>query len=183
MTLHLTSDHQKRIRSHGEAAFPQECCGLLLGDIELRDGQEHKIVKGLWSVDNTWDSAENPIADGESINRRFLIEPADFKRGYDEARKQGLGVIGTYHSHPNHSAIPSEFDRQHAFPWGYSCVIVSVADGAAANVRSWVLDEGDRCVEQPIQERLDNDSAASDASGDATKSAPSAPDANQAVGV
>ena len=153
MTLHLTSEHHALIRSHGERAFPQECCGLLLGDIELRDGQEHKIVKGLWSVDNTWDSAENPVADGESINRRFLIEPADFKRGYDAARERGLGIIGTYHSHPNHPAIPSEFDRQHAFPWGYSCVIVSIMDGSAAALHSWVLDDSDRCIEQTIVER------------------------------
>lgn len=157
MTLHLTSEHQTAIRSHGERAFPQECCGLLLGDIELRDGQEHKIVKGLWSVDNTWDSAENPVSDGESINRRFLIEPADFKRGYDAAREQGLGVIGTYHSHPNHPAVPSEFDRQHAFPWGYSCVIVSVKEGAAEVVRSWVLDESEQCVEQSIVNHLSID--------------------------
>ncbi|MGK7911609.1 MAG: M67 family metallopeptidase [Synechococcus sp.] len=179
MTLHLTLNHQTQIRSHGESSFPQECCGLLLGDIELREGQEHKIVKGLWSVDNTWDSAENPVDDGESINRRFLIEPADFKRGYDEARKQGLGIIGTYHSHPNHPAIPSEFDRQHAFPWGYSCVIVSVKDGSAANLRSWVLDESDRCVEQVIWVQLESDvtdSKSSQMSAEAT-------DTSQPVGV
>ncbi|WP_017328385.1 M67 family metallopeptidase [Synechococcus sp. PCC 7336] len=151
MTLHLTPEHLDAIRQHGERAFPQECCGLLLGNIELQDGQEHKAIEALWQVDNTWDSAENPVADGESKNRRFLIEPADFKRGYDYARSSGLGVVGTYHSHPNHPAIPSEFDRQHAFPWGYSCVIVSIMAGAAADLRSWVLDSTDRCIEQSIE--------------------------------
>ena len=139
MTLHLTPEHLDAIRAHGERAFPHECCGLLLGSIELRDGQEHKQIEALWQVDNTWASAENPVADGESSRRRFLIEPADFKRGYDFARDRGLGVIGTYHSHPNHPAIPSEFDRQHAFPWGYSCVIVSIVDGSADRVHSWVV--------------------------------------------
>ena len=183
MTLHLTTQHQAQIRSHGEGAFPQECCGLLLGDIELRDGQEHKIVKGLWSVDNTWDSAENPVDDGESINRRFLIEPADFKRGYDEARKQGLGIIGTYHSHPNHPAIPSEFDRQHAFPWGYSCVIVSVADGTAADLRSWVLDESDRCVEQAILGQDASERLVSERSETDAKTATGATETGQPIGV
>ncbi|MEM8715628.1 MAG: M67 family metallopeptidase [Cyanobacteria bacterium P01_A01_bin.3] len=183
MTLHLTPDQKAQIRSHGESAFPQECCGLLLGDIELQDGQEHKLVKGLWSVDNTWDSVDNPVADGESMNRRFLIEPADFKRGYDEARKQGLGVIGTYHSHPNHPAIPSEFDRQHAFPWGYSCVIVSVADGNAADLRSWVLDESDRCVEQTIQNRSDNEQPSSERLGDPSETTTAAPEVGQPMRV
>jgi proteasome lid subunit RPN8/RPN11 len=151
MTLHLTSDCVEAIQRHGERAFPYECCGLLLGDIEHREGVEHKLIKELWMVENTWESADNPVADGESSNRRFLIDPIAFKRGYDYARERGLGVVGTYHSHPNHPAIPSEFDRQHAFPWGFSCVIVSVADGQAGDIRSWVLNDEEQCEPEPLQ--------------------------------
>jgi proteasome lid subunit RPN8/RPN11 len=102
-------------------------------------------------VANSWDQAENPLADGESSRRRFLIEPADFKRASDYARGKGLGILGTYHSHPNHPALPSEFDRQHAFPWGFSCVIVSVREGKAEEVASWVLDEQEQLQREPIQ--------------------------------
>jgi proteasome lid subunit RPN8/RPN11 len=28
-----------------------------------------------------------------------------------------VDVIGYYHSHPDHPAIPSEFDREHALPF------------------------------------------------------------------
>lgn len=119
MVLQLHAEHPQAIRQHGEQAFPHECCGLLLGSLERIQGQDYKRIQELWSVQNTWESAENPLADGESINRRFLIDPVDFKRGHDYARAKGLGVVGTYHSHPNHPAIPSEFDKANAFPWGF----------------------------------------------------------------
>jgi proteasome lid subunit RPN8/RPN11 len=48
-------------------------------------------------------------------------------------------ILGFYHSHPDHPAIPSEFDTSHAWPW-YSYLIVAVADGRAESAASWVLD-------------------------------------------
>jgi proteasome lid subunit RPN8/RPN11 len=57
-----------------------------------------------------------------------------------EARTRGLDVMGYYHSHPDHPAMPSNYDRDHAWPW-YSYVIVSVQKGLAAEVNSWVLAE------------------------------------------
>ncbi|MEO1131534.1 MAG: M67 family metallopeptidase [Cyanobacteria bacterium J06639_1] len=160
MVLHLNPAQIDAIRQHGERVFPQECCGLLLGDIELREGVTHKLIREVWSIDNAWESADNPLNDGEAIERRFLIDPQAFKRGFDYARSKQLGIVGTYHSHPNHPAIPSEFDRQNAFPWGYSCVIVNVMDGSARDVRSWVLDESDRPEPETI-ESVSKDSAAS----------------------
>jgi proteasome lid subunit RPN8/RPN11 len=147
MALYLSADHLHSIRQHGEQAFPHESCGILIGEIRGSD----KIIHELWAVANTWDQAENPLADGESSRRRFLIDPADFKRANDHAVRKGLGILGTYHSHPNHAAIPSEFDRQHAFPWGFSCVIVSVRDGKAEEVVSWVLDEQEQPQREPMQ--------------------------------
>ncbi|NJK61582.1 MAG: M67 family metallopeptidase [Synechococcaceae cyanobacterium SM2_3_1] len=149
MVLSLTQDHLDDIRKHGEAAFPYECCGLLLGQIQ----GEQKQVLELWQVENSWEEGENPFADGESRNRRFLIEPQAFKAAHDYAQQQGLGVIGTYHSHPNHPPVPSEFDRQHAFPWGFSCMIVSVQEGLSGDLISWVLDEQDHPQVEPIQLR------------------------------
>ncbi|MFS8854836.1 M67 family metallopeptidase [Synechococcus sp. H55.7] len=147
MALHLSAEHLRAIRQQGEQAFPYEGCGILIGELKGSD----KIVHELWPAANTWDQAENPLADGESSRRRFLIEPAVFKRANDHAVRRGLGILGTYHSHPNHAAIPSEFDRQHAFPWGFSCVIVSVREGKAEEVVSWVLDEQEQPQREPMQ--------------------------------
>lgn len=146
MSIQLRSEHLSAIRQHGEQAFPYECCGILIG--KMQGGDKH-IVE-LWPVNNTWDG-ENPLADGESSNRRFLIDPLDFKKANAHAHQQGLGILGTYHSHPNHPAIPSEFDRQHAFPWGFSCVIVSVNQGEAGEVKSWILDDQEQPIVEPMQ--------------------------------
>jgi len=51
-----------------------------------------------------------------------------------------LDVVGWYHSHPDHPARPSLFDREHAWPW-YSYVIVSVVSGKAADMTSWRLND------------------------------------------
>jgi proteasome lid subunit RPN8/RPN11 len=53
---------------------------------------------------------------------------------------RGELVLGFYHSHPDHPARPSEYDRAHAWPF-YSYVIVAVAKRAAGEMTSWQLDE------------------------------------------
>ena len=54
------------------------------------------------------------------------------------ARQQGLEVVGWYHSHPDHPARPSQYDRDHAWPW-YSYIIVSVANRIPEEMTSWRL--------------------------------------------
>jgi proteasome lid subunit RPN8/RPN11 len=80
---------------------------------------------------------ENAREDGERYHR-FVIEPEDFMRAEAEARRMGLDVLGFYHSHPDHPAEPSDYDREHAMPF-YSYVIVSVEEGTASELTSWEL--------------------------------------------
>ncbi|MGH9353636.1 MAG: M67 family metallopeptidase, partial [Terriglobia bacterium] len=69
---------------------------------------------------------------------RFLIDPDDLRRAEKDARGRGIETVGFYHSHPDHPARPSEYDRDHAFPW-YSYVIIAVEAGKAGRYTSWVL--------------------------------------------
>jgi proteasome lid subunit RPN8/RPN11 len=59
----------------------------------------------------------------------------------------GLAVLGFYHSHPDHPARPSEYDRQHAWPF-YSYVIVAIAKGKPVDLTSWLLDEATELFNQ-----------------------------------
>jgi proteasome lid subunit RPN8/RPN11 len=69
-----------------------------------------------------------------------------------EARALGLDVGGYYHSHPDHPARPSEFDRDHAWP-GLSYVIVSVEGGKEKDTQSWRLsDDRERFEEEVIEQ-------------------------------
>jgi proteasome lid subunit RPN8/RPN11 len=122
------------IRRHAEAAYPHECCGLLVGRIE--DGGRTRTVLETHPVENTFTEGER--------HRRMSIEPLEYARAERLYAKRGLGVVGNYHSHPDHPAVPSQYDLEHLAPWPtMSYVVVSVREGKAAGLRSWEL-EADR---------------------------------------
>lgn len=125
MSIEIRTEHRRAIERHGEQTYPHECCGFMLGRVV--DGT--KIIEEVKAVEN---------ARLDSPRNRYLIPPDEVVRGDRYARERGLDILGFYHSHPNVAARPSEFDREHAWPW-YSYVIVSVQEGAAAELHSWVL--------------------------------------------
>lgn len=131
--IKLSARHLEEINRHGEREYPHECCGLLIGRIE--DDGHTRVVEETYPVPNSW--AE------EARHHRMLIAPEDYMRAERRFRDRGLGVIGDYHSHPDHPAVPSQFDLDHA-PWPtMSYIVLSVQKGRAADLRSWEL-EADR---------------------------------------
>jgi proteasome lid subunit RPN8/RPN11 len=125
--LRIGADDLARIHAHGEAAYPEECCGVLIG----RAG-----AGGAGATVERVVAADNERAD--SRHNRYVISPQSLLRAQRDARASGLDIVGYYHSHPDHPARPSEFDREHAWP-GTSYVIVSVEKGRAVDCRSWRL--------------------------------------------
>ena len=125
MTLVLDPRHEAAIRRHGEADYPAEACGLLGGVLEA---DRKVVVQVVPLVNQRTDAARN----------RYLIEPESFRRAQVKLDRDGLDVIGVYHSHPDHPPAPSAFDREHAWPW-LSYVIVGVGRGRAGEMKSWVL--------------------------------------------
>lgn len=117
------------IKAHAERTYPHECCGALLGS-EGSDGV--RAVAALHEADNR--------REAEAAPRRFLITAEDYKAIEHAARERSLDVLGFYHSHPDHPARPSDYDREHAIPW-YSYVIVAVQGGVAGETTSWILDD------------------------------------------
>ena len=111
------------IRREGERAYPAECCGVLAG----RPGENREVIRFMPVVNRRTDDPH-----------RYLISPDDLRRAEAEVREAGLEVLGFYHSHPDHPAVPSAFDAEHAWPW-YSYIIVRVDRGRAAEVSSWQL--------------------------------------------
>jgi proteasome lid subunit RPN8/RPN11 len=123
------------IKRHAEREYPHESCGLLIGRIE--DNGRTRIVVESYPVSNSWE-------DTGARHHRMQIAPLDYMRAERHFIKQGVGVVGNYHSHPDHSAVPSQFDLEHLAPWPtMSYLVVSVRDGHAADLRSWEL-EADR---------------------------------------
>ncbi|MDR2941812.1 MAG: M67 family metallopeptidase [Treponema sp.] len=125
--LRLPAELEKNIRTDGETAYPNESCGVLIGEV---DNAGVKTVKRTLSIDNARE-------DGEQYHR-FLITPEEMLRAEQTARAMKLDVIGFYHSHPDHPSAPSGYDKDHALPF-YSYVIVSVDGGKAQILTSWEL--------------------------------------------
>ena len=127
MTIAIGENELDAIRRHGEADYPHECCGLLIGTF---DAAGKKAAVLTFPISNAREDAAK--------RNRFLIAPEDLMRGEKYARTKKLDVVGFYHSHPDHPAVPSQFDLDHAWPV-YSYVIVSVREGVASDLFSYEL--------------------------------------------
>ena len=128
MALALSSTLLKSIHTHGEAAYPEEGAGLLLGSVE---GENKQVLEILPISNAREDSARH---------NRYLLTAQDYMRGEQEADLRGMDVLGVFHSHPDHPNRPSDFDRDWAMPW-FSYIITSIYAGKAVESRSWLLQE------------------------------------------
>jgi proteasome lid subunit RPN8/RPN11 len=126
-TLKIGEDLVQRIHAHGVETYPHECCGALLG----RDADASREVVDLLPLANRRN---------DSPRNRFELAPDDVRMAEKTAREQRLELLGWYHSHPDAPARPSEFDREHAWPW-YSYIIVSVEKSEARDMTSWRLQD------------------------------------------
>jgi proteasome lid subunit RPN8/RPN11 len=136
--LRLTKAVYDAIRVHGEETYPHECCGVLLG----KSTAAGWLVQAAVRAGNTrTDSAHN----------RYNIAPVELVKIEREARRQGLGIAGFYHSHPDHPAQWSPTDFAEAHWLGCSYVITAVAQGKATVTNSFLLagaSEEDKHFEQ-----------------------------------
>jgi proteasome lid subunit RPN8/RPN11 len=124
--LKLTRQIEEAIRKAGADAYPNECCGILLG----KDEDDEHVVTSLRPIENARESDER--------YHRFLITAEEMMQAELEARRLGLDIVGFYHSHPDHPARPSDYDREHALPF-YSYIILRVAEGRPEQMTSWRL--------------------------------------------
>ena len=156
--IRLSHPHRAAICSHGAAEFPNECCGVLLGNVE--DGVKHVIE--VRQLPNTFEpSAEferSVVSAADAIpdrpvgqERRYMVSPDTMFALMREERRTNRKVLGFYHSHPDHPARPSEYDRVWAMPW-YSYVIISVLQRNPSEMTCWLLsDDGARFSPELIE--------------------------------
>lgn len=145
VVLSLQIHHMDQIHAHAQACYPEECCGLMLGHMTQTADQSQKRLLELYRIDNAWDQTpmpleEDPASLSLTATQRYWIAPQDLFKAQKYARTQGWDIIGVYHSHPDHKAVPSECDRKWAWPQ-YSYVIVAVNSGVPHDFCSWILDD------------------------------------------
>jgi proteasome lid subunit RPN8/RPN11 len=150
----LSDKTRREIEQHAESAYPHECVGLLIGRLE----GGNKLVEAAYRAENIW-NAEVGLTHAEhehSLRDRFYLDPRDYMKADRQARAEGYDVVGCYHSHPDHPAIPSERDRVGAQGVGggssFSFLIQSVRNGQAGELTSWLLNvDGERFVSEELK--------------------------------
>ena len=126
--LIINEDILAQIHAHGEAAYPEEGAGFLLGS---DDGKQRHVAQ-IFVTENA--------REDEARHNRYLVTPQEYLQAEIAAEMLGLSLIGVFHSHPDHPNRPSEFDREWAQPF-FSYIITSVNEGKAVESRSWRLAE------------------------------------------
>lgn len=116
--------------------YPDECCGFFFGT-------EHEGVKKITDC-----VVVNNAKEGDK-RRRFVITAKDYMLAERFADENNLQLLGVYHSHPDHTAIPSEHDRIAAQPF-FSYIIISVMQGKEAETKSWILNDEQQFEEESI---------------------------------
>jgi proteasome lid subunit RPN8/RPN11 len=132
------------MQAHAETTYPEECCGLLLGQMS---GDVKTLIEVLPTLNSWGDELASDLLAIESSpppksskRNRFSIAPKVMLQAQKDARDRHLDIVGIFHSHPDHPAVPSEFDRVIAWQL-YSYIIVSVQQGQACDLKSWSLDD------------------------------------------
>jgi proteasome lid subunit RPN8/RPN11 len=151
LELGISAELAEKIRECGVETYPHECCGALLGRDSGVVGHSGPVTSGkrvsrevlaLFPLVNRRD---------DSPRNRFSVTADDVREAEKFASAQRLEVIGWYHSHPDHPARPSDYDRDHAWPW-YSYIIVSVHAGVPQDMTSWRLkDDRSGYLEEKIE--------------------------------
>ena len=126
MSLIVSPEVYAAIRTHGEQTYPNECCGIMLGKNVGEDLEVWMLIK---AGNTRTDSAHN----------RYHIAPQELIAAQREGRKNGLDILGFYHSHPDHPAQWSQTDFAEAHWFGCAYVITAIEKGRAAITNSFLL--------------------------------------------
>ncbi|GAC1465946.1 MAG: M67 family metallopeptidase [Desulfuromonadaceae bacterium] len=117
--------------AHAREGFPLEVCGILGGTGES--------VSAIYRMTNT-----------DASNEHFMMEPREQFAVIKDLRGKGLAMLAIYHSHPETPARPSEEDIRLALTPDVSYLIISLADAAVPDIKSYKISSGDVQLE-PIE--------------------------------
>lgn len=109
--------------AHAKEGFPLEVCGILGGSGES--------ISTIYRMTNT-----------DASNEHFMMDPKEQFAVIKDLRAKGLAMLAIYHSHPETPARPSEEDIRLALTPDVSYVIISLADAAAPDIKSYKINSG-----------------------------------------
>ena len=129
MILQIDASLLKQMADAAEAAYPAECCGLVIG---RGKGQLIRVTRVV--------PVPNLMAD---TTDRFELDPAVRLQVERELRETGTKdrIVGHYHSHTDGTADPSATDRAMAFEPDLAWIILGTLEGQVIQALAHRYDE------------------------------------------
>jgi len=130
--IRIAPDLLADINAQAVAAYPRECCGLLVGRLS---------VNGSITINRVVASANT--ASGDTFDT-FEIDPQvrfDLMRAVADGADE---IVGHYHSHPDQPAEPSQTDLDMAFEPDFVWLITAVTDTGPKRTQAWRLNRDTR---------------------------------------
>ena len=129
--LWLSVQLRQQVVDRAAQAYPAEACGLLIGRASRERVEVVRIA---------------PARNRAARHDRYDLDPEDFLAADLAARTDSLEIVGIWHSHPDHPAVPSSTDLDRAWH-GFSYLILAINRGEEAELRSWRLVDERFCEE------------------------------------
>ena len=123
------SDYNK-ILEHCKQGLPNESCGLLAGTVE----GDVKTVTKVYLLTNL-----------DASNEHFSMDPKEQFAALKDARADGVGIIGNFHSHPESPSRPSEEDKRLVYDSSLEYLILSLMEPEQPVLKAFGID-GDKNV-------------------------------------
>ena len=125
----------RQMEAQAEAAYPEECCGLLVG---MRGADSISITRAEPSPNVAGETT------GADPRRRFEVDPRLRLALMRELEASSEAIIGLYQSHPDHPAVPSQHDRDSIWEPELLWLITAVEKGKAGDTIAHLPDPNTR---------------------------------------
>ena len=129
------SDYDKMLK-HCKDGLPNESCGLLAGTVE----GEVKTVTKIYLLTNI-----------DASNEHFSMDPKEQFAALKDARANGVGIIGNFHSHPESPSRPSEEDKRLAYDPNIEYLILSLQEADHPVLKAFGIDKDKNVTIHEIQ--------------------------------
>jgi [CysO sulfur-carrier protein]-S-L-cysteine hydrolase len=128
--LDIAPELLEQILAHAREEAPNECCGVV-AVVPAPAGQQARATRVR--------AARNVHASP----KRFEIDGKDVLAAINEFDQEAWEIGAIYHSHTHTAPYPSQTDINFAASWpGVEWIIVGLADPAAPEIRSYLIEGG-----------------------------------------
>ena len=136
IVLNLKKNDYDKMLQHCKDGLPNESCGLLAGTVE----GEVKTVTKIYLLTNI-----------DASNEHFSMDPKEQFAALKDARANGVGIIGNFHSHPESPSRPSEEDKRLAYDPNIEYLILSLQEADHPVLKAFGIDKDKNVTIHEIQ--------------------------------